>query len=931
MPSSPSFKSCVFTACALCALGVIFQLYFKAESGSATSPSPLSQPNKPTEHSSRITEDLAQKNPTAALAINTPSTTEHLSILKPNRQESAAQKLIFNSSSLRVVEPLPNVTLPAGATPRHLPAKGKAPKPRHHSDILVVKFHDALAARPNSNRLEFHLNSDDPRTGELTDLSELLQQHSSHWSPHFQNSAHALEKITSKAFSRTQVMQPDLLGIVRLAPKNRDLKSLEMLALALHRSSLTEFVEFHGRQPVKAPEDYPPTTEDFTQLQTWQDPDPGLNAKWAWSQNILGQGVGFYDVEQAAHISHEDLVDASLEYLRPLPPHQLPPNSNYPGGPSYRHGTASLGCTLAQHNSYGMNGVAPLADGHFATAWSQQDTYEPDTSIAECIADASEGDVILLEVQTNGPDGANDGVYPDYVPLEYYSSTWNLTRAASDAGIIIVAAAGNGNVNLDHTLLTSYSNRGDSGAIIVGAGDSDLTHNKRSSSTYGSRVNVHAWGVSVATTGYTAIGPSYSEIFDTYEDTDDRTLQKVLQGYAPSWSGTSSASACIAAICVGIQSHAKNVLQRPLTPLEMRTLLVQNSTPQGTGGNIGPIPNMRKALEAIDQYYRPSQQLLDHSLKYHIPSSAVLADSWKATEFDDSSWITTTGALGYDATDNSLDSHINTDLQAQLYDVTTSVYLREEFTVDPLHAAELNLKLFYDDGVAVYLNGNEIFRSPLVTQNPAWDFSQQAIRNDEDTLSPTVVKLKGSPHLLAGRNVIAIHALNNRGTYLGGDWPNYLFQPNDEDFYIHSELDFIPIPLTFNYWGINAAFDATNTSDYTSKDLLAYSFNNHAVVDTEKITHSAQDYLKVTYTRYKGGNSPAAHQYLIGDLTYTLQTSSSLQSSEWQTSLPTPSDAVTGQVENLTAVDLYTEKCTVYLPLVGDAMFARVEVVLDTP
>ena len=68
--------------------------------------------------------------------------------------------------------------------------------------------------------------------------------------------------------------------------------------------------------------------------------------------------------------------------------------------------------------------------------------------------------------------------------------------------MIVVAAAGNGNQDLDGSLYNFYSNRGDSGAIIVGSGSASSSHRKISSSTFGSRVDVQAWGETVFTTGY---------------------------------------------------------------------------------------------------------------------------------------------------------------------------------------------------------------------------------------------------------------------------------------------------------------------------------------------------------------------------------------------------------------------------------------------
>ena len=56
---------------------------------------------------------------------------------------------------------------------------------------------------------------------------------------------------------------------------------------------------------------------------------------------------------------------------------------------------------------------------------------------------------MLLEMQTIGANG-------NYAPAEYSPAVWQVVKAATDAGIIVVAAAGNGNENLDAPGYASY-------------------------------------------------------------------------------------------------------------------------------------------------------------------------------------------------------------------------------------------------------------------------------------------------------------------------------------------------------------------------------------------------------------------------------------------------------------------------------------------
>ena len=135
---------------------------------------------------------------------------------------------------------------------------------------------------------------------------------------------------------------------------------------------------------------------------------------------------------------------------------------------------------------------------------------------------------MLLEMQTVGAGGG-------YGPAELDLAVWTVVKAGTDAGVVVVGAAGNGNQNLDSLSYVPYMNRGDSGAILVGAGSSDADHDKLWFSSYGSRVDVQGWGENVFTLGY--------GLFTSYGG-DDR------QSYTNDFGGTSSASPFIASACL---------------------------------------------------------------------------------------------------------------------------------------------------------------------------------------------------------------------------------------------------------------------------------------------------------------------------------------------------------------------------------------------
>ena len=151
-------------------------------------------------------------------------------------------------------------------------------------------------------------------------------------------------------------------------------------------------------------------------------------------------------------------------------------------------------------------------------------------------------------------------------------------------GVIVVEAAGNGSVNLDQPGCNRLFDRSyrDSGAIIVGAGDPGQ-HARLSFSSYGSRVDVQGWGGSVTTAGYGAA-------FDPGD---------IRQRYTHSFGGTSSASPIVTGAVLALQGALKARGLALATPAEIRETLVVTGTPQTGTEHIGPLPDIRAALDRL--------------------------------------------------------------------------------------------------------------------------------------------------------------------------------------------------------------------------------------------------------------------------------------------------------------------------------------------
>lgn len=381
-----------------------------------------------------------------------------------------------------------------------------------------------------------------------------------------------------------------LQNIVKVTIENPGNERLLALATKLLQLPEVAYCDLVSMDPVKPPADIAPPTPDYEPDQTYLNPNPGVNMLYPWSMGLNGAGIRVRDVEYGFNPNHEEFLN------RPL-------SNGLAAGPAVpqafiEHGVSVLGIVCAEKDAHGVSGMAYGAQEAVMFSEYPATGYDRVNAISTAINNSVAGDVILFEMQTDGQNTYS-------VPAEFNQTVWNLTKAATDAGIIIVAAAGNGNQNLDGSFYSAYMNRGNSGAIIVGAGSPDLNHDKLPISTYGSRVDLQGWGSHVMTCGY----GDYSLIGND-----------VNQGYT-FFSGTSSATPIVASCAVVLQSHYYNLHGTYMTGAQMRSLLIQTGIAQGSGGHIGPLPNMKAALVAITPYALP-----DFSVNNHPASCAGLGE-----------------------------------------------------------------------------------------------------------------------------------------------------------------------------------------------------------------------------------------------------------------------------------------------------------------
>lgn len=104
---------------------------------------------------------------------------------------------------------------------------------------------------------------------------------------------------------------------------------------------------------------------------------------------------------------------------------------------------------------------------------------------------------------------------------------------------------------------------------------------------------------------------------------------------------------------------------------------------------------------------------------------------------------------------------LRTDLAGELRGRPGSLYVRIPFVVDdPTALDALLLKLRYDDGLAVWLNGGRLAgeNAPMPL---AWNSTALQERLDTEALWPVMIRVDHpADHLRVGRNVVAIQVLN---------------------------------------------------------------------------------------------------------------------------------------------------------------------------
>ena len=168
--------------------------------------------------------------------------------------------------------------------------------------------------------------------------------------------------------------------------------------------------------------------------------------------------------------------------------------------------------------------------------------------------------------------------------------------------------------------------------------------------------------------------------------------------------------------------------------------------PREVGGAINPSANTLSGTS-------PTTDLLDlESTWRFLPVSADLGADWTSLDFDDSAWSTGHGEMGFgDGDETTTVPTISNPTPELSRNVTT--YFRTTFSLPETSLKpSLTARIKFDDGIAIYLNGHEVFRSENLAKTAGFADVTSAPVDDETAV--TTINIP-SEFLTSGRNILA--------------------------------------------------------------------------------------------------------------------------------------------------------------------------------
>lgn len=330
-------------------------------------------------------------------------------------------------------------------------------------------------------------------------------------------------------------------------------------------------------------------TPDFEALQTYLD-EPGIrykgmNVRKAWAHQVTGKGARVHFSDGGLFPDHEDLKgNPNLRIITQQP-------NDDPG-----HGTKSVGILLATPNALGMTGICHASELYLYNNRARDQASRVRTP-KDLLRYVEPGDIVAINRQS-----ANPSVLSTFLPSLHERDWWDMTKALTERGAVVVFAAANGSsksltdkgttahygVNLADWRY--FDNHGDAEAIVVGACQSwDGKPHQYSNFRYPYRM-LNSWGDSVVTLG----GGDLQD-----KSGDDRD-------YTAHYAGTSSATPLVTGALSLIQSYAMEQHHIYLNADQMHLLVMQAgyrdaTLPYSDVAPMGARPDVHGTLVLLDK------------------------------------------------------------------------------------------------------------------------------------------------------------------------------------------------------------------------------------------------------------------------------------------------------------------------------------------
>jgi len=147
------------------------------------------------------------------------------------------------------------------------------------------------------------------------------------------------------------------------------------------------------------------------------------------------------------------------------------------------------------------------------------------------------------------------------------------------------------------------------------------------------------------------------------------------------------------------------------------------------------------------------------AVRTFVPQDESLGLDWTVVDFDDALWVEGETGVGFERS-SGYESFIGADVGDRMFEVSGSVYARVPFILEDPAVDFLVLRMRYDDGFVVYLNGRRV-AAVNEPPEPKWDSVASASHPDAQAVEFEDFDLSAQADLLrAGMNILAIHGLN---------------------------------------------------------------------------------------------------------------------------------------------------------------------------